>query len=178
MLRESAWPVDFVMRRCPPVAWPHQTAWKMCLQCFGYASPTRHCIISLRPQQKLVKTSTSKQLAHVYRQTRRRCVSVKGGKFADFIRSLFCVLYIMRLSHGNHRSAGQARKRFMPVYIEKAEIWLGVTDPCQKHTQTTEYCATQLVLSLKFKLSHAIHIFILSSTSSPLSLRPLYFLSK
>ena len=55
----------------------------------------------------------------------------------------------------------------MPVYIEKAEIWSGVTDPWQTHTQTTEYCATQLVLSLKFKLSHAIHIFILSSFSSP-----------
>ena len=44
----------------------------------------------------------------------------------------------------------------MPVYIEKVEIWSGVTDPLQTHTQATEYRATQLVSSLKFKLSHAI----------------------
>ena len=33
----------------------------------------------------------------------------------------------------------------MPVYIGKVEIWSGVTDPSQTHTQTTEYSATQLV---------------------------------
>ena len=46
----------------------------------------------------------------------------------------------------------------MPVYIEKAEIWSGVTDPWQTdtHTQTTEHRATQIVKSLTFKLSHAI----------------------
>ena len=36
--------------------------------------------------------------------------------------------------------------------LEKVEIWLGVTDA----SQTTEYIATQLVSSIKFKLSHAI----------------------
>ena len=36
--------------------------------------------------------------------------------------------------------------------LEKVEIWLGVTDA----SQTTEYSATQLVSSIKFKLSHAI----------------------
>ena len=43
----------------------------------------------------------------------------------------------------------------MPVYIEKVEIWPGVTDASQTHRQTTEYSATQLVLCLKFNLSHA-----------------------
>ena len=65
-------------------------------------------------------------------------------KFADFIRSLSYVLYIMRLGHGVHRRASQERKRFMPLYIERAEIWSRVTDPWQTHTQTTGYCATQL----------------------------------
>ena len=36
--------------------------------------------------------------------------------------------------------------------LEKVEIWSGVTDA----SQTTEYSATQLVSSIKFKLSHAI----------------------
>ena len=36
--------------------------------------------------------------------------------------------------------------------LEKVEIWSGVTDA----SQTTEYRATQLVSSIKFKLSHAI----------------------
>ena len=44
----------------------------------------------------------------------------------------------------------------MPVYIEKVEIWSGVTDPSQTNTKTAEYSATQLVLSIKIKLSHAI----------------------
>ena len=39
------------------------------------------------------------------------------------------------------------------------EIWSGVTDPSQTHRQTTEYSATQLVLSLKFKPSHARRTF-------------------
>ena len=29
-------------------------------------------------------------------------------------------------------------RAFMPVYIEKVEIWSGVTDPSRKNTQTTE----------------------------------------
>ena len=37
----------------------------------------------------------------------------------------------------------------------KVEIWLGVTD-ASHHSLTTEYSATQLVSSIKFKLSHAI----------------------
>ena len=41
----------------------------------------------------------------------------------------------------------------MPVYIEKMEIWSSVTDPDK---QTTEYNATQLVHSIKIRLSHAI----------------------
>ena len=45
----------------------------------------------------------------------------------------------------------------MPAYIDKkTEIWSGVTDPSHTDTQTTEYRATQLVWSLRFKLSHAI----------------------
>ena len=47
----------------------------------------------------------------------------------------------------------------MPVYIGKVEIWLGVTDASHTHSQTTEYSATQLVSSIKFKLSHAISTF-------------------
>ena len=44
-------------------------------------------------------------------------------------------------------------KGLVCLYIlEKVEIWLGVTDA----SQTTEYSATQLVSSIKFKLSHAI----------------------
>ena len=43
----------------------------------------------------------------------------------------------------------------LPVYIEKMEIWSCVTDPSNTHTQTTEYSATQLVSSIKLKLSHA-----------------------
>ena len=39
---------------------------------------------------------------------------------------------------------GQNRA-FRPVYIEKVEIWLGVTDPSQTDTQTAKYSATQLV---------------------------------
>ena len=46
----------------------------------------------------------------------------------------------------------------MPVQLyilEKVDIWSGVTDALH-HSQTTEYSATQLVSSIKFKLSHAI----------------------
>ena len=42
------------------------------------------------------------------------------------------------------------------LYIfEKVEIWSGVTDASHTHSQTTEYIATQLFQSIKFKLSHA-----------------------
>ena len=44
----------------------------------------------------------------------------------------------------------------MPVYIEKAEIWSGVTDPSETNTQTKEYSATQPVDSLKIKLCHTM----------------------
>ena len=48
----------------------------------------------------------------------------------------------------------------MPVYmymyiLEKAEIWWGVTD-ASHFTDNRIYSATQLVYSIKFKLSHAI----------------------
>ena len=43
----------------------------------------------------------------------------------------------------------------MPVYIEKVEIQSGVTDPTQTQKQTTKYSATQLVFSLKFKLTQS-----------------------
>ena len=49
----------------------------------------------------------------------------------------------------------------MFIYIEKVEIWSGVTDPSQTHTQTTEYISAILSfskVSIKFKLSHAIKI--------------------
>ena len=42
--------------------------------------------------------------------------------------------------------------------LEKVEIWSGVTDAWHTDSQTTEYRATQLVSSIKFKLSHAILI--------------------
>ena len=41
--------------------------------------------------------------------------------------------------------------------LEKVEIWSGVTDA----SQTTEYRATQLVSSIKHKLSHAISTFLI-----------------
>ena len=44
----------------------------------------------------------------------------------------------------------------MAVYNGKVEIWSNVTDPSQTDRQTTEYSATQLVKSIKFKPSHAI----------------------
>ena len=50
--------------------------------------------------------------------------------------------------HGQQRAC-------MPVYIGKSGDLVG----CYRsltHSQTTEYSATQLVLSIKFKLSHAI----------------------
>ena len=31
------------------------------------------------------------------------------------------------------------------IYIEKAEIWSGDTNPLQTHSQTTEYSATKLL---------------------------------
>ena len=34
----------------------------------------------------------------------------------------------------------------MFIYIEKVEIWSGVTDPSHTDTQTTEYSATQLAV--------------------------------
>ena len=46
----------------------------------------------------------------------------------------------------------------MPVYIAKVEISSGDTDPSQTDRQTTEYSATQLVESIKFKLSHAMKV--------------------
>ena len=47
----------------------------------------------------------------------------------------------------------EVSKGLVCLYIlEKVEIWLGVTDA----SQTTEYSASQLVSSIKFKLSHAI----------------------
>ena len=48
-------------------------------------------------------------------------------------------------------------KGLVCLYIlEKVEIWSGDTDASQTDRQTTEYSATQLVYSIKFKLSHAI----------------------
>ena len=48
-------------------------------------------------------------------------------------------------------------KGLVCLYIlEKVEIWSGVTDASLKDRQTTEYSATQLVSSIKIKLSHAI----------------------
>ena len=41
---------------------------------------------------------------------------------------------------------------------EKVEIWSGDSDASHTHTRTTEYSATELVLSLKFKLSHTIFL--------------------
>ena len=38
------------------------------------------------------------------------------------------------------------------------EIWTGVTDASLTDRQTTEDSATQLVYSIKFKLSHAISL--------------------
>ena len=43
----------------------------------------------------------------------------------------------------------------MPVYIGKSGDLAGCYR-CLTHRQTTEYSATQLVSSIKFKLSHAI----------------------
>ena len=49
-------------------------------------------------------------------------------------------------------------KGLVCLYIlEKVEIWSGVTDASHTHSQT-EYRATQLVSSIKHKLSHAIAI--------------------
>merc|ERR1711994_998648 len=47
-------------------------------------------------------------------------------------------------------------KGLVCLYIlEKVEIWSGDTDASQTDRQTTEYSATQLVSSIKHKLSHA-----------------------
>ena len=45
--------------------------------------------------------------------------------------------------------------------LEKVEIWSSVTDASHTHSQTTEYSATQLVSSIKFKLSHAIELILM-----------------
>ena len=59
----------------------------------------------------------------------------------------------------------------MPEYIEKVEIWSGDTDAWHPtYRQTTEYSATQLVSSIKFKLSHAISTFLGHSLSMTLFL--------
>ena len=48
-------------------------------------------------------------------------------------------------------------KGLVCLYIlEKVEIWSGDTDASQTDRQTSEYSATQLVSSIKHKLSHAI----------------------
>ena len=48
-------------------------------------------------------------------------------------------------------------KGLVCLYIlEKVEIWSGVTDASHTDWQTSEYRATQLVSSIKFKLSHAM----------------------
>ena len=50
-------------------------------------------------------------------------------------------------------------KGLVCLYIlEKVEIWSGVTNASHTDWQTSEYRATQLVSSIKFKLSHAIWI--------------------
>ena len=59
-----------------------------------------------------------------------------------------------------YRVQGQQRACMPALHIlEKVEIWSGVTDAWHTHSltysQTTEYRATQLVYSIKFKLSHA-----------------------
>ena len=49
-------------------------------------------------------------------------------------------------------------KGLVCLYIlEKVEIWSGDTDAWHTDWQTSEYRATQLVSSIKHKLSHAIH---------------------
>ena len=49
-------------------------------------------------------------------------------------------------------------KGLVCLYIlEKVEIWSGVTDAWHTDSLTTEYRATQLVSSIKVKLSHAIY---------------------
>ena len=52
----------------------------------------------------------------------------------------------------------------MPVYIGKSGDLVGCYR-CLKHSQTTEYSATQLVSSIKHKLSHAILALALQDTS-------------
>ena len=48
---------------------------------------------------------------------------------------------------------------YIHTYIlKKGEIWSGITDASQTDRQTKEYRATQLVKSIKFKLSYAIYI--------------------
>ena len=50
-------------------------------------------------------------------------------------------------------------KGLVCLYIlEKVEIWSGVTNTSHTDWQTTEYSATQLVSSIKHKLSHAIRL--------------------
>ena len=57
-------------------------------------------------------------------------------------------------------------KGLVCLYIlEKVEICSGVTDASQTDRQTTEYRATQLVYSIKFKLSHAIRHRSVKTTS-------------
>ena len=51
-------------------------------------------------------------------------------------------------------------KGLVCLYIlEKVEIWSGDTDASHTDSQTTEYRATQLVSSIKHKLSHAMTCF-------------------
>ena len=51
----------------------------------------------------------------------------------------------------------------MPVFIGKSGDLVGCYW-CLTHRQTTEYSATQLVESIKFKLSHAISALVTQST--------------
>ena len=88
-----------------------------------------HVIGTLRPQREMVD-KTSSVLNEIQLRTQR--LQIKLDK-------VYCAWL---------------KRAFMPIYIEKSGD-LGRWYRSLTHTQTTEYSATQLVLSIKFKLSQA-----------------------
>ena len=133
----------------------------------------------MTPAQRLVKTSTSKQLAYVYRQTRLQCVSGKGGKFANLqISSDHCLTYCTSWDWAMAITGARVKQeRYLRLYILKKLRFGRVSPIPNRHThrqQNIVLLCLSKVLSLSWVTQFTFSI--LSSSSSPLSLRPLHFL--
>ena len=85
------------------------------------------------------------------------------GQYIEILAGAWWYLVSINWYCLTHGGTGSVWGFYACIYIEKVEVWSGITDvllTCS-HSSSTKYSATQLVQSLKFKLSHAILVLVL-----------------